>query len=174
MSEDFQIRPGAIYQKQEPVRDPVYLKFLRGFPCVGCGRLRWGMEAMHTGPHALGEKASDLDALPGCPKCHRELHRIGPVNFQEERGIEFEALRVLFRRLFRLKHPAHPSGSAGRNLPFRLEGLRTASVERAAHLVGGVAPDWEIPSALGFGSNIQQRHIREVARSARAIARGDS
>lgn len=55
---------------------------------------------MHTGPHGLGQKASDYDALPGCVDCHKELHKIGPVRFQEKWGLNFqEHIRKLNQRL---------------------------------------------------------------------------
>jgi hypothetical protein len=103
MTEPLQIAPGPIYQRQEPVRDPAYLKFIRLLPCIACGKHRWHMEAMHTGPRGLGQKASDLDALPGCSKCHRELHAIGPVKFQELHRLDFAALRAMFRSFYQTK-----------------------------------------------------------------------
>ena len=88
-----------------PVRDPKYLKFIRDFPCVGCGTTRRQRDAMHTGPHGLGQKASDLDALPGCRECHRQLHQIGPVKFQERHKITFADLIVMFQQFYRLQFP---------------------------------------------------------------------
>ena len=90
-----------------PVRDPKYLKFIRQFPCVGCKTQRWGRDAMHIGPHGIGQKASDLDTLPGCRKCHRELHKIGARRFQERYAVDFAAMIRMFRRFFVLKHPGH-------------------------------------------------------------------
>ena len=98
-----QIRPGPMYQGSKPVRDREYLKFIRLLPCVACGRRKWGMQAMHTGPHGIGQKASDLDALPGCPTCHRELHKIGPERFQFKHHLDFEALRTMFQHFYQTK-----------------------------------------------------------------------
>ena len=109
----FQINPGPLYRPSVIVRDERYKAFLRGFPCVGCGTMRKAREAAHIGPHGLSQKASDLDCLPMCGECHRSgpqaLHKIGPVKFQEKRGIDFAALARIFRRFYRLKHgtPEH-------------------------------------------------------------------
>ena len=100
MNHPLQLRPGPIYQREVPVRDPKYLAFIRMLPCVACGKKKWRMEAMHTGPHGLGQKASDLDALPGCPSCHRELHEIGPVKFQTRHRLDFPVLRTMFQKFY--------------------------------------------------------------------------
>jgi hypothetical protein len=63
----------------------------------------FGSGSMHTGPHGIGQKASDLDALPGCPTCHRELHQIGPVAFQEKHRIDFANLRAMFQSFYQSK-----------------------------------------------------------------------
>ncbi len=95
-----QIWTGPIYQRQKPVRDPLYLKMIRRLPCIGCGKFKWRIEAMHTGPHGLQQKASDLDTLPGCQDCHRELHRIGPVKFQEKHRVDFAVFRKKFNDFY--------------------------------------------------------------------------
>jgi hypothetical protein len=98
-----QVKPGPIYRAELPVRDAAYLRFIRMLPCVACGKKRWIMDAMHTGPRGIGQKASDLDALPGCRQCHRELHRIGPVKFQAKHRIDFRELRAKFQAFYRDK-----------------------------------------------------------------------
>lgn len=100
MNFPLQIRPGPLYQGNKPVRDPAYLRFIRLLPCIACGRQKWGMQAMHTGPHGIGQKASDLDALPGCLACHRELHQIGPEKFQLKHHLDFTALRTMFQHFY--------------------------------------------------------------------------
>lgn len=97
---------GRMYQHVRPVRAPHYLAFIRRFPCVGCKTERRQREAMHTGPRGLGQKASDLDALPGCRPCHQELHRIGPVRFQERHKITFADLALMFQGFYQLEFPA--------------------------------------------------------------------
>jgi hypothetical protein len=98
------IAVGMLYERKAPERNPRYLRFIRTFPCVGCGARRW-IEAAHTGAHGIGQKASDLDALPMCHACHRTgpaaYHKIGPVRFQQARGIDFTELRVFFQNLWK-------------------------------------------------------------------------
>ena len=96
---------GCPYKKSKPVRDDHYRAFIRRFPCVGCGTERRLRDAMHIGPHGLGQKACDLQTAPGCRLCHRELHRIGPRKFQERRKIEFPALIEMFQRFYSERHP---------------------------------------------------------------------
>lgn len=92
------------YRPATPERDWKYLKFIRQFPCVGCGATR-SIEAMHVGPHGLSQKASDKDTLPGCAKCHRTgpnaLHRVGPVKFQEQHKICFADLILYFQGMYK-------------------------------------------------------------------------
>jgi cytochrome c553 len=67
-------------------RSPKYLKFVRSMACIVCGSWK-NVEAAHTGPHALSDKAPDRDALPLCARCHRtdtySLSNQGPVIFAE-------------------------------------------------------------------------------------------
>ncbi len=107
-----QPRPGALYRRQEPVRDPAYLKYLRQLPCVTCGTSRRRREAAHIGAHGIGQKASDLDALPLCRECHstgaRSLHKLGPEKFWEAHPFaDRPALQRMCRRFFRLRYPDH-------------------------------------------------------------------
>ena len=107
----FSIASAIRYRPNEPARDRNYLRWIRRFPCVGCGSCRW-IEAMHVGPHGIGQKASDFDALPGCPACHRTgpkaLHKIGPVDFQTAHGISFPDLIRYFNGLWRETYPRDP------------------------------------------------------------------
>ena len=96
----FQVQPAPLYRKSIPVRDPKYLKFIRLLPCIACGKVRYVRDAMHTGSHGLGQKASDLDALPGCRVHHRELHQIGPVKFQRKYRLDFKALAAKFNQFY--------------------------------------------------------------------------
>src|SRR5450631_2137097 len=70
----------------KPVRNPRYLQWIRTLPCSVCRSTR-GIEAAHTGPHGLGQKSSDLSAIPLCAKHHRtgadSYHRCGPRKFAE-------------------------------------------------------------------------------------------
>lgn len=55
----------------KPVRDPLYLKWIKTLPCVvmNC-RARW-VDPAHIGPHGLRQKASDYSTVPLC-RCHHE------------------------------------------------------------------------------------------------------
>lgn len=60
---------------------------------------------MHTGPHGLSQKASDLDCLPGCHLCHAELHQIGPRKWQAKHQVDFQELTAFFRHLYKTEFP---------------------------------------------------------------------
>jgi hypothetical protein len=96
---------GRIFQLVRPVRDPHYLRFIRQFPCIGCKTSRLQRDAMHVGPHGLGQKASDQDALPGCRPCHKQLHAIGPMKFQSRRKVDFHELQIMFRAFYLIEFP---------------------------------------------------------------------
>lgn len=99
----FGIASGPIYQREKPVRDALYLRFIRMLPCVVCGRRR-NIEAAHTGPHGIGQKSSDRSCLPLCREHHRtgndSLHKLGPVMFAEFHGLDIPALIQRFNQFF--------------------------------------------------------------------------
>jgi len=72
--------------RTRPVRNPAYLRWIRSLPCSVC-RTRWQVEAAHTGPHGIGQKSSDLSAIPLCARHHRtgndSYHKLGPAKFAE-------------------------------------------------------------------------------------------
>jgi hypothetical protein len=84
---------------EKPERNDAYLRWLRKWPCIACKR-QFRIEAAHTGPHGLGTKSSDYSCIPLCHECHRQLHRIGPVDFQEAWFLEFSELRAMYRAIF--------------------------------------------------------------------------
>ncbi len=69
---------------RQPARDPKYLDWVRTLACLLC-RTMCGVEAAHSGPHGIGQKASDFSALPLCGECHRtgklSYHNLGPKFF---------------------------------------------------------------------------------------------
>lgn len=78
---------------EKPERDKRYLAWLRTQRCIICRR--WQLtEAAHTGQRgaAMGQKATDYDALPLCADDHRlgprAYHRFG----SERRWAEFHGL----------------------------------------------------------------------------------
>jgi hypothetical protein len=79
----------------KPPRNPKYLAWIRTLPCVVCGSRR-GIEAAHTGPHGMGQKAPDTSAIPLCSTHHRtgkdSYHRLGPRNFAELHDLDIPAL----------------------------------------------------------------------------------
>jgi hypothetical protein len=58
------------------------------------------VEAAHTGPHGLGQKSSDLSAIPLCQRHHRtgddSIHKLGPAVFQDVHEIR---IAEIVRRL---------------------------------------------------------------------------
>jgi hypothetical protein len=88
---------------QPPERSQAYLKFIRRFLCVCCGETRY-VEAAHFGPHGIGQKASDFDALPLCPRCHRtgphSYHKLGPVDFALVHEIDIPSLQQYFQHVW--------------------------------------------------------------------------
>lgn len=62
------------------LKNRAYLKFIRGLFCIVCGQ-NWSIDAAHTGARGVGQRATDLETLPLCRKCHDEYHRIGRMQF---------------------------------------------------------------------------------------------
>lgn len=75
------INSPQLYRPAQPLRDPGHLAFVRRHPCAVC-KTRWNVEAAHTGPHGIGQKASDDQTIPLCREHHRTLHRLGRVRFE--------------------------------------------------------------------------------------------
>ena len=79
----------------KPVRNPTYLRWIRSLPCAVCRTTR-GVEAAHTGPHGLGQKSSDLSAIPLCARHHRtgndSYHKLGPRKFAEAHRLNVPAI----------------------------------------------------------------------------------
>jgi len=59
-----QLAPGAIYKGEKPVRNPLYLRFVRRFLCAACGGAR-DIGPCPSGPHAFGHKDDRL-VIPIC------------------------------------------------------------------------------------------------------------
>ena len=79
----------------KPVRYPAYLRWIRSLPCSVCRTTRT-VEAAHTGPRGLGQKSSDLSAIPLCARHHRcgddSYHRLGPRRFAELHQLDIRAM----------------------------------------------------------------------------------
>ena len=96
-----QIRPGQMYQKSTPVRDREYLRFIKRLPCVSCLRT-WWIDPAHTGPHGIGQKASDLDTIPLCRRCHND-YDANPHQFAERHHLDIPALIQMFNSFYQTK-----------------------------------------------------------------------
>jgi hypothetical protein len=57
---------------------------------------------MHTGPHALNQKASDMDALPACRPCHQEYDAC-PWRFVLKHSLDIPALIEMFNSFYQTK-----------------------------------------------------------------------
>lgn len=58
------------------------------------------------GPHGMGQKASDLSAIPLCGVHHRTgsdaYHKVGPVAFAEEHSLDVAGLIVRLNDAYEL------------------------------------------------------------------------
>ena len=104
MQQSFQVAQGPIYQSEKPVRNPRYKRFIKRFPCIACGSTRL-VDPMHTGPHGLNQKASDMDCLPGCRRCHDQFDA-DPHGFAIRHALDIPALIESFNRRWELHQGA--------------------------------------------------------------------
>ena len=119
----------------QPVRNAGYLQWIRTLPCAVCRTIR-AVEAAHTGPHGIGQKSSDLSAIPLCARHHRtgddSYHKLGPRKFGELHGLNVRAIvtRLSARPFIRVE-----SGNfVGRLGDHEYElGPTSAGVARAIH-----------------------------------------
>ena len=92
----------------KPVRNPGYLRWIRTLPCSVCHTTRT-VEAAHTGPHGLGQKSSDLSAIPLCARHHRtgddSYHKLRPRRFAEVHELDLGAIvaRLSARPIIRVE-----------------------------------------------------------------------
>src|ERR1035441_6547045 len=79
----------------KPIRNPGYLRWIRTLPCSVCRTSR-SIEAAHNGPHGMGQKSSDLSAIPLCARHHRtgddSYHKLGPRRFAEVHQVNLQAI----------------------------------------------------------------------------------
>ena len=54
----------------KPYRSARYLAWIRTLSCVVCQTDKY-IEAAHTGPHGMNQKAPDTSAIPLCGKHHQ-------------------------------------------------------------------------------------------------------
>lgn len=90
-------KPKRMARRKRPTRCPKYLDWIRTLPCAvpACGSVS-NIEAAHTGPHGLGQKAPDYQAIPLCANHHRlgssAIHQIGRTNFEACFDFDIDAL----------------------------------------------------------------------------------
>jgi hypothetical protein len=77
----YRVASQSLVQIQPSTVNLLYRKFVKTFPCCACGGL-YNIEFAHTGHRGLGQKASDLDGIPLCRKCHTLYHEIGRIAFE--------------------------------------------------------------------------------------------
>jgi hypothetical protein len=102
MTQAFQIVAGEIYRAMKPTRDPLYRRWIKRFPCVGCHG-GWQVDPAHTGPHSLGRKSSDATVIPLCRKCH-EAFDANPSDFAEKHSLDVLTSIQFFQHLWELKN----------------------------------------------------------------------
>lgn len=82
----------------KPYRNKKWLAFVRSLPCCVTG-VRRRVEACHTGPHGLNQKAPDDMAIPLIKELHRTgnyaLDKIGRLRFEEHFHISIEDVLAL-------------------------------------------------------------------------------
>ena len=94
----------ALYTGVAPLRDEAYRRWIRSFACVVCGQ-RYGIEAAHTGPHGIGQKASDYSCIPLCKEHHAELHQ-GVSAFAEQHLVDVSNLVEQLNELWKERRKA--------------------------------------------------------------------
>jgi len=72
------------------IQNRAYRKFVAGFPCCACGQ-NWWIDPAHTGPRGRGQKASDLDCIPLCRKCHEQYHQ-GHADFLSQHSLDLRTI----------------------------------------------------------------------------------
>lgn len=96
-------RESVLHSK--PPRDYRYRAWIRSLPSAVSGET--GCQACHTGPHAIGQKASDYTCIPLTPDEHRAFDR-DPRGFAAAHGLDVPALVQRLYRVWMLgrKEPA--------------------------------------------------------------------
>jgi len=78
----------------KPARDPAYLTWVRGLPCLICRRCP--VEPHHALTSAMSQKVSDYSVVPLCLFHHRlgpdAVHHIGRRPFAKRFGLDIPAI----------------------------------------------------------------------------------
>jgi len=96
----------------QPAVDPKYRRFIGSLHCVVCilpdetgtcwaNKQKSATQAAHTGPHALGRKASDYTCIPLCQEHHLDApdsyHKMGERKFLAHHGLDKEKLVLAYK-----------------------------------------------------------------------------
>lgn len=98
----FSINSGPLKRFEPTPRDKRYLRFIKLFPCVCCGK-EGSIDPCHFGDHGISIKASDYDALPMCRQCHNEQGK-SAKRFAERKGLNLPELREYFLHIYKQKY----------------------------------------------------------------------
>jgi hypothetical protein len=97
--EPLAVNSERLYTPSKPIRDESYLRWIRTLPCSACVKQRRKVEAAHTGPHGMSQKASDYSCIPLC-RVHHQEYDSGPQAFQERHGIDVPNLVVQLQAIW--------------------------------------------------------------------------
>jgi hypothetical protein len=92
-----QVASAPMYAGSKPVRDPKYLAFIKRQASVVSGL--GPCDPCHTGPHAAGQKSSDLSAIPLTRKEHDRFDR-DPRGFALLHRLDIPSLIAEFNQLY--------------------------------------------------------------------------
>lgn len=93
------LKPRAVKPRGSAGKDPDYLDWIRGCPCLVCGARP--AQAHHAGPRGFGAKTPDRQAVPLCWRHHdrqsaESVHALGPAEFERRFAVALlPAARVL-------------------------------------------------------------------------------
>src|ERR1700692_318581 len=94
---------GSIFHSVKPIRDALYRRFVKSFPCCAC-KAWWGIDPCHTGVHSDGKKGDDTKCIALCRSCHRAFDA-SPVKFAAKHHLDVEALIRMYQELYALQFP---------------------------------------------------------------------
>ncbi len=87
-----------IYRRTKPVRNPLYTRFVKRFPCAACDSTR-NVDPCHTGARGLSQKSDDLLVIPLCRICH-DAFDANPRAFAKRYGLNIPKLIKSFNALW--------------------------------------------------------------------------
>jgi hypothetical protein len=70
INQAFEVASTPTYQAEKPVRNDLYRRLIKRFPCVVCGATR-NVDPCHTGTHGMSQKES---SVLSCVRLRRKCH----------------------------------------------------------------------------------------------------